>query len=268
MVSARPSPAPARGRIPYPSADSYVPGDAGVTPALNSEAGPPSPSAGGSGAAQQAIHTSSSSSAATPAPATPATEESDMGKEGGVGGGLRRLASVRRRSTREKEKEKEKEKERERDKDLQESPEHETSAAPKETREMSEREQNTLGLKTWWKNFTQRDIPPAEKSFRRAPQTMNTRRVFGVSLGRVIDYAGMEISTSAPDGSLYVWGKVPIIVGRCGAYLKDKTDIEGVFRISGSAKRMRDLQVRFDEGPQVSVTADPAALQMMCHMPL
>lgn len=46
--------------------------------------------------------------------------------------------------------------------------------------------------------------------------------------------------------------EVPIIVGRCGAYLKNKTDVEGVFRVSGSAKRMRELQAVFEEAPKVS----------------
>jgi hypothetical protein len=40
--------------------------------------------------------------------------------------------------------------------------------------------------------------------------------------------------------------EVPIVVGRCGAYLKGKADIEGLFRIPGSEKRMRDLQALFD----------------------
>ena len=58
--------------------------------------------------------------------------------------------------------------------------------------------------------------------------------------------------------------EVPIIVGRCGSYLKQKADIEGIFRVSGSAKRMRDLQAIFDEGPTVSpqgvcVTHGPAS---------
>ena len=45
---------------------------------------------------------------------------------------------------------------------------------------------------------------------------------------------------------------IPIVVAKCGLYLKDNaTEVEGVFRISGSAKRMRDLQEIFDTGPKV-----------------
>lgn len=40
MVSTRPSPAPARGRVAYPSAASYVPGDANNSPAYPSASSP------------------------------------------------------------------------------------------------------------------------------------------------------------------------------------------------------------------------------------
>lgn len=56
----------------------------------------------------------------------------------------------------------------------------------------------------------------------------------------------------APKSDADVTSEVPIVVGRCGAYLKNKTDIEGIFRVSGSAKRMRELQAVLDEGPKVS----------------
>jgi hypothetical protein len=119
---------------------------------------------------------------------------------------------------------------------------------------MSEREKSTQGLKTWWKAFSSN---PKSSAPTRTPVTMNTRLQFGVPLHVVLQYAGMSISTQAPDGSLNMWGEVPIAVARCGAYLKGKTDIEGVFRVSGSAKRMRDLQLTFDTGPDVSLTDLP-----------
>lgn len=74
---------------------------------------------------------------------------------------------------------------------------------------MTEREKNTQGLKTWWKSFTQGSGPErntTERSFRPPTTTMNTRRVFGADLRRVLTFAAMQISTSAPDGTLYVWG--------------------------------------------------------------
>lgn len=73
-------------------------------------------------------------------------------------------------------------------------------------RELSERERNMQGLKTWWKAFSTGQRPPAQQSFRPAPRTMTTRTVFGVPLNKMLSYASMQISTSAPDGSLFVWG--------------------------------------------------------------
>jgi hypothetical protein len=48
---------------------------------------------------------------------------------------------------------------------------------------------------------------------------------------------------------------IPVVVARCGLYLKETaTEVEGAFRISGSAKRMRDLQEVFDTPPRVRIS--------------
>lgn len=45
---------------------------------------------------------------------------------------------------------------------------------------------------------------------------------------------------------------MPVVVAKCGLFLKETaTEVEGTFRISGSAKRMRELQAIFDTGPKV-----------------
>jgi hypothetical protein len=45
---------------------------------------------------------------------------------------------------------------------------------------------------------------------------------------------------------------IPVVVAKCGLYLKEHgTEVEGAFRISGSSKRMRELQTLFDTGPKV-----------------
>jgi len=47
---------------------------------------------------------------------------------------------------------------------------------------------------------------------------------------------------------------IPVVVAKCGLYLKEHgTEVEGAFRISGSTKRMRELQTLFDTGPKVTV---------------
>ena len=48
---------------------------------------------------------------------------------------------------------------------------------------------------------------------------------------------------------------VPVVVAKCGLYLKDTaTEVPGTFRVSGSAKRMKELQAVFDNPPKVSHT--------------
>jgi len=93
----------------------------------------------------------------------------------------------------------------------------------------------------------------------------DVRGVFGIPLAKSIEYASVQVSTAGPEGALYVWGWViqrmtnvadvrviPVVVAKCGLYLKENaTEVEGTFRISGSAKRMRDLQAIFDTGPKV-----------------
>lgn len=44
-----------------------------------------------------------------------------------------------------------------------------------------------------------------------------------------------------------------MVVAKCGLYLKDTaTEVPGTFRVSGSAKRMKELQAVFDNPPKVS----------------
>ena len=119
MVSARPPPNPARGRVAYPTAANYTSGD-GDTPAyLNSEP----------------IHPTSSR---------------DSDKE------------------------------------------------------------RAQGLKTWWKAFSGKDEPggsgAAASGSRAGEGGGQYGGVFGVPLQQSINYASVQISTTAEDGALYVWG--------------------------------------------------------------
>lgn len=53
---------------------------------------------------------------------------------------------------------------------------------------------------------------------------------------------------------------IPVVVAKCGLYLKEHgTEVEGAFRISGSSKRMRELQTLFDTGPKVNPPPRPLA---------
>ena len=66
--------------------------------------------------------------------------------------------------------------------------------------------------------------------------------------------AHVQISTAALDSSNHlVCGFVPVVVAKCGLRLKESaTEVEGTFRVSGSSKRMKDLQTIFESTPKVS----------------
>ena len=95
--------------------------------------------------------------------------------------------------------------------------------------------------------------------------------IFAVPLSVSIKYANVAISLTDAEGKSFIYGYVPIVVAKCGVFLKEKgwstaseiqcwtsigfvliifiilaTDVEGIFRLSGSAKRIKDLQTLFD----------------------
>ncbi|MCJ1266885.1 hypothetical protein MMC22_006770 [Lobaria immixta] len=71
--------------------------------------------------------------------------------------------------------------------------------------------------------------------------------IFGVSLQDSIKYANVAISLMNERNESFIYGYVPIVVAKCGVFLKEKaTDVEGIFRLSGSAKRIKELQAAFD----------------------
>lgn len=85
-------------------------------------------------------------------------------------------------------------------------------------------------------------------------------------LQQSIRYANVAISLLNEEGQSYIYGYVPIVVAKCGVFLKEKgqcivignsfrgteltwviaTDVEGIFRIGGSEKRIRELKIAFD----------------------
>lgn len=88
--------------------------------------------------------------------------------------------------------------------------------------------------------------------------------IFGVPLRESITYANVAISLVDAEGKSYIYGYVPIVVAKCGVYLKEKgkfstcivpvgcansceaTNVEGIFRLSGSEKRIKELRAIFD----------------------
>jgi len=51
---------------------------------------------------------------------------------------------------------------------------------------------------------------------------LDTPGIFGVPLQRSINYANVAISLTDANGQQFVYGYVPIVVAKCGVYLKEK----------------------------------------------
>jgi hypothetical protein len=49
-----------------------------------------------------------------------------------------------------------------------------------------------------------------------------TTGIFGVPLRQSITYANVAISLVDAEGRSYIYGYVPIVVAKCGVYLKEK----------------------------------------------
>ncbi|EIN10060.1 Rho GTPase activation protein [Punctularia strigosozonata HHB-11173 SS5] len=87
--------------------------------------------------------------------------------------------------------------------------------------------------------------------------SLEEHTVFGKPLRESLKFASVQISTANANGELYVWGYVPVVVAKCGLYLKENaTEVDGTFRVSGSNKRMRDLQAIFETPPRYGKSLD------------
>lgn len=96
----------------------------------------------------------------------------------------------------------------------------------------------------WWKQLTTKQAP--RKTHRRT----EGNGIFGISLQDSVKKASVAIWMTDANGHRFVYGYIPVVVAKCGAMLKERaTEIEGIFRLSGSAKRINDLQVIFDLPP-------------------
>ena len=73
-------------------------------------------------------------------------------------------------------------------------------------------------LTSWWKNFKKNSKKEDEKP--EVPESPNG--IFGVALQDSIRYANVAISLTNERGESYIYGYVPIVVAKCGVFLKEK----------------------------------------------
>ncbi|KAI8087265.1 Rho GTPase activation protein [Thamnidium elegans] len=95
-------------------------------------------------------------------------------------------------------------------------------------------------IKSWWKKVTNNPISK--------PVSQKQDQIFGVPLQDSLRCARAAIAYV--DNDVQYCGFIPVIVAKCGSYLKDQgLYTEGVFRMSGSAKRIGQLQQIFNTPP-------------------
>ncbi|KAJ8659590.1 hypothetical protein O0I10_004568 [Lichtheimia ornata] len=105
--------------------------------------------------------------------------------------------------------------------------------------------QKTL-IRAWWKKVASN--PKPNNASDNTTDSSNGHRVFGIPLTESIRYAHSSISYVDASSGMSCYGIIPTVVAKCGAFLKEQgLMVEGVFRISGSSKRIGMLQTVFDE---------------------
>lgn len=97
-------------------------------------------------------------------------------------------------------------------------------------------------LVSWWKQFSKKAVKEKEglskgsksnlvlASARRKPENIRLHftfpiekpGIFGVPLWQSIEYANVAISLTDANGNSFIYGYVPIVVAKCGVFLKEK----------------------------------------------
>lgn len=91
--------------------------------------------------------------------------------------------------------------------------------------------------------------------------------IFGSPLQVAVEHAGTAFYKIGADGQLSPCGRVPVVVAECGDFLRkngntpilstgphaynyEATEVEGIFRLNGSFKRMKHLQAIFEDSSE------------------
>jgi hypothetical protein len=99
-------------------------------------------------------------------------------------------------------------------------------------------------LANWWKNFKKNPAQKREEVRGQRPLSANfepglimctaenadPQGIFGVPLHTSVKYANVAISLTDAQGNSYIYGYVPIVVAKCGVYLKEKGTVQWEMR--------------------------------------
>jgi hypothetical protein len=69
-------------------------------------------------------------------------------------------------------------------------------------------------LASWWRQF--------KRNTRKEDVKEKPQGIFGVPLNVSIKYANVAISLTNDNGESFIYGYVPIVVAKCGVFLKEK----------------------------------------------
>ncbi|KAI0460998.1 hypothetical protein LJB42_001327 [Komagataella kurtzmanii] len=70
-------------------------------------------------------------------------------------------------------------------------------------------------------------------------------QVFAVPLKQSLEIASAKINCGSSD-----YGLIPVVIAQCGIYIKKNgLDVEGIFRVAGSSRRVKELQFVFSTAP-------------------
>ncbi|VEU23115.1 DEKNAAC104294 [Brettanomyces naardenensis] len=108
-------------------------------------------------------------------------------------------------------------------------------------------------------SLSQQELKKQRDSFilQRQMDNIGNSPVFGVSLEESVGIAEGKIYISSDSNGLVVYGRIPRVVASCGLYLKKNgLDIEGIFRVAGSNKRIKQLQIIFSSPPDYGAKID------------
>lgn len=81
--------------------------------------------------------------------------------------------------------------------------------------------------------------------------------IFGVPLATSIKYASVRISLTDKDGESFVYGYVPVVVAKTAMFIKKEgKTVDGIFRVSGSIRRVNVLKDVFNLAPRFGKDVD------------
>ncbi|CAO3635970.1 unnamed protein product [Cunninghamella echinulata] len=97
-------------------------------------------------------------------------------------------------------------------------------------------------VKAWWKKVTTNQFNKTDTKL-----TFPVKGVFGIPLLHSIQYAYTTITFIDEETNSPCVAVIPTVIAKCGSYLKEHgLTVEGIFRLSGSSKRISQLQALFD----------------------